>query len=401
MNENIQRLQDERNKVWEEAKALLDTAQAESRDLSAEENAKYETLTGVLDENQRTIANMIDAEKRSVAMDEARADYERIVRPGVSNVNDERSEADKLRDFVLGESRSNVWTANLESRDLTVGTTTAGGHTVPQGFNANLYQVLVNNSTIRQTNVQVITTASGEDMKFPVADAHPSAYLVTEGATISESDGTFDAVTLGAYKYARLVQVSSELLKDTGVDIVSYLSTALGRAVANASGADFVSGDGSSKPDGVMHAASTGETTATNSAITPEELINLQHSVIAGYRKNAYWLMKDSTAAYIRKLRWASGEAFIWQPAVIAGQPDVLFGSPVLTDPNVAAIAAEAEVVAYGDFSGYTIREVAGVEVVRSDDYAFNADLVTFRVTYRADGDLLDAGAIKTLSMHS
>ena len=79
--------------------------------------------------------------------------------------------------------------------------------------------------------------------------------------------------------------------------------------------------------------------------------------------------------------------------------PDTLLGKPVVTDPNVAAVALSAKSVAFGDFSAYFVRQVNGVRFERSDDYAFNTDLVTFRALLRGDGLTVDqTGAIKVFT---
>jgi hypothetical protein len=46
--------------------------------------------------------------------------------------------------------------------------------------------------------------------------------------------------------------------------------------------------------------------------------------------------------------------------------------------------------------SQYFVRLAGGVRFERSDDYAFNTDLVTFRALIRGDGILVDqTGAVK------
>ena len=88
--------------------------------------------------------------------------------------------------------------------------------------------------------------------------------------------------------------------------------------------------------------------------------------------------------------------AYLWQPSIVAGQPDLLLSKPVLTDPNVAATALAAKSVLFGDLSAYAIRIVNGIRFERSDDFAFNTDQVTFRAIIRGDGLLIDqTGAVK------
>ena len=73
-----------------------------------------------------------------------------------------------------------------------------------------------------------------------------------------------------------------------------------------------------------------------------------------------------------------------------------LLGRPVVIDTNVADTGVSVKSVLFGDFSAYYIRDVRELRVERSDDYAFNQDLVTFRGLLRTDGDLIDTtGAIK------
>ena len=108
--------------------------------------------------------------------------------------------------------------------------------------------------------------------------------------------------------------------------------------------------------------------------------------------------MNDGTAGVIRKIKTTEGQ-YIWQPSVVAGTPDTILGKPVLTDPNVADIGVAAESVIFGDISQYFIRMAGGIRFERSDEFAFNADLVTFRALMRADAALVDlTGAVKTFT---
>jgi HK97 family phage major capsid protein len=117
-------------------------------------------------------------------------------------------------------------------------------------------------------------------------------------------------VTLDAYKCANLNQLSNEFVSDEAVDIIGYLARANGRALGNGSGTHFITGTGTGQPNGVVTAASVGKTFTTGAvagAIPPGDIIDLSHSVIPEYRRNAYWLMSDAMAAKLRNLVDASG----------------------------------------------------------------------------------------------
>lgn len=389
----IKRLVEKRANVWEQAKSHLDTVEAEGRELSGEAQETWDRLNGELSDLDKRIGELTELEKRNKAAEEIRSEYGDHTPPPK---DDKRSDADLVRQWAAGEFRSIEFSAS-EQRDLTVGTATAGGNTVPTTFVSDLYDFMTENSAIRQTNVRVIRTSSGEDMQFPKVTGHSTAAIVAEAAPIGESDPTFGQLTLGAYKYGYTLQISSELIDDTGVNLLGFLAEDAGRAIGNGTGAHYVTGTGTGQPNGVVTAATVGKTGATGNSGVPQatELIDLYHSVIAPYRRNAFFLMSDATLAAVRKLQDANNQ-FIWQPGLTAGEPDRLLGKPVVVDTNVADAALSAKSVVFGDFSAYLIRDVNGIRFDRSDDYAFTNDLVTYRVLFRTDADLRDTtGAIK------
>jgi HK97 family phage major capsid protein len=271
---------------------------------------------------------------------------------------------------------------------------------VPTSFFGQVWEHMIESSAILQAGATVINTASGENLEIPVTTAHSSGALISEAGTLTESDPAFAKRTLGAYKYGLSIQVSSELVADTGFDLLGYLARQAGRAVGNALGADLVTGNASSKPSGIVQTATTGVTGATTGAsgtFTADELIDLYYSVIAPYRASTScaWMMKDATLARVRKLKDSQNQ-YLWQPGLQVGAPDLLLGKTVYTDPNVAAVATSAKSVIFGDISAYHVRIAGGVRFERSDDFAFQSDLVTFRAIVRGDGILADqTGAVK------
>jgi HK97 family phage major capsid protein len=395
--ELITKLVEQRAHAWEEAKKLLDGADTENRDLDAVEQEQWDRINGDLDGLDTRITDMHKRSEANKAADEMRDRYQPApeggaVRAGGGDVN---SDEVLIRELVDGKRRSVRFEA--EKRDLTKGTNSAGGFSVPTSFYGQLQEHMIANSAIRRTNATVLTTAAGEDIQIPKTTTHPSAILVAEGVAITESDTVFAQTTLGAFKYAFITQISVELEKDTGVDLVGYLARIGGEALGNGSGAAFVVGGGTTAPWGVVPRSTLGVTGAVSVAgvFTADNLIDLYYSVIDPYRSNGSWLLRDSSIATARKLK-GSDNNYLWQPGLMIDRPDTLLGRPIFSDPNVVATATTAKSVVFGDFSKYFIRDVAGVEVDRSTDFAFNAGLVTYRFMLRTDGDLVDqTGAIK------
>lgn len=396
----IQKLQEERANTWEHAKALLDGAFDEGRELTAEENESYRKMTESLDSRDQMIQQLTADAQRA-------ADAEASVREFLAKPEDREapSKDDALRSWLKGESskkfeaRADRPMGTAEFRDLSKLTAGAGANTVKTSFYEKLMAHLIEVSGILAAGPTVLNTTSGEQIQIPKTTAHSSAALTTEAAAISESDPAFGQVPLDAYKYALLLQVSSELTNDTSVDLEGYLSMQAGRALGNAFGTHAITGTGSSQPNGVVTAATLGVTGATSVAgvFTFDNLIDLYHSVIGPYRTSPScgWLMRDSSVATARKIKDTAGQ-YLWQPSLVPGAPDTLLGKPLRTDPNVAATAISAKSVVFGDFSQYFVRFVNGIRFERSDDYAFNADLITYRAILRADSDLIDTtGAVK------
>jgi len=392
MNNEMQRLHEARLRAWNEIRAISDAAATEARDFTAEDEAAWAKGNADIEAIDSRLGALLDAEKRTADIEAALAKYGPVEAPAAAAPTTE----DELRALGRGELRSvNV---PADRRDLTKGTSTAGGHTVPTTF-GRVWEHMIESSAILQAGATVLNTASGENLEIPVTTSHSSGALISEGGSLTESDPAFAKRTLGAYKYGLSIQVSSELVADTGFDLLGYLARQAGRAVGNALGTDLVTGNASSKPSGIVQTASTGVTggTTVSGAFTADNLIDLHFSVIAPYRASTScaWIMRDATLASVRKLKDSQNQ-YLWQPGLQVGAPDVLLGKPVYTDPNVAAVATSAKSVIFGDISAYYVRIAGGVRFERSDDFAFQNDLVTFRAIVRGDGILADqTGAVK------
>ncbi|MEU0102398.1 phage major capsid protein [Streptomyces sp. NPDC006267] len=409
MSEVAKALRDRRMNVWEQAKALADKAADENRNFSGEEESSWTSLNSELDALDKRIKAVVEGEQRAKDTEDAMSKLRGEPRGKGGHGGDVG--ADELRKFLTGDGPRFFDVrpqGPVNFRALSKLTAGAGGNTVPTSFYDQLVAHLIETSSILDAGATILNTSSGEALEIPKTTAHSSAAIVAEAGTIGSSDPAFGMVTLGAYKYGNLIKVSRELVTDTGVDLEGYLAMQTGRALGNAFGAHAITGDGSAKPRGIITDATAGATgpaavaggfgSQSTVGQGADLLIDLFHSVISPYRKSAAcrWMMADATAGTVRKIKTTEGQ-YIWQPSMIVGQPDTILGKPVLTDPNVPGIAADAESVIFGDFSQYFVRMAGGIRFERSEDFAFDSDMVTFRALMRADAALVDlTGAVKT-----
>ena len=399
-----QKLSEQRQRVWSEYRTSLERPASE---WTAEDRQKLDRMDSDLAELDKRLDTLSKESEREIVAAAAREGAERHIRP---ENGAETSTTDKFLEFAKTPGRRSMDidlrgiagpAAGFEERVVSVAN---DPNVITTTFSPLLYRYLIQNSAIRQTNVRVITTDGGENYEYPKFTGYPAeATVVGEGATIGTSDPTFGRATLGAYKFGWLWQVSNELLQDSAYDILSELAFVFGRALANGEGKKFLLGTGTSEPEGLLTAAGStyqvvGGTPAANGP-TYTNLVDTMHEVIPPYRVNSSWLFSDKTLQALRKLVDGNNRP-LWQPG-LAGfgtdVPDTILGKPYRIDPYMPDPAVGATSIAYGDFSAFMIRDVAGVRLERSDDFAFNQDLVSFRILHRADSALIDTtGAIAT-----
>jgi HK97 family phage major capsid protein len=418
MSDMIKALRDRRANVWEEAKSLADSASEQNRAFSSEEQGTWDALNDELDKLDKRVKSALDTEQRAKNADEAFAKLEAKpqTRGGREQaVPDSGEFLTQLRAFARGDVGAprafNIQSdgpSRIEARTLSKLTTAAGGNLVPTSMYERLMAHLIEVSAVLQAGATVINTSGGEPITVPKTTAHSTALLTLEAAPISASDPTFAQLSLGAYKYGVLIQVSRELIDDNGFDLEGYLAMEAGRALGNAFGADLITGTGNAMPTGLIPVTTVGVTgasgnggglgaTSATANSGSDLLFDLFYSVIAPYRASRAcgWLVKDSTMAVLRKVKDTTGQ-YIFQPSLVAGTPDMLVGKPIYTDPFVPAIGTSAKSIIFGDFSQYFARLAGGVRFERSDDFAFSSDLITFRALIRGDGNLVDrTGALK------
>lgn len=416
IREHVIKLNETRLRVWEEGKALLD--ECAGREMTGEERQKWERINERLDE--------IDAQRDSFVSRETREQEQAVAVEALNRQLGEagaqrktESEADQLRSFLRGETKTldiDVRQAMREKELIRGGAspdevralawdTGSVASAVPTTLSRSLYEYLESSIAAFKLNTTKINTSAGESMQFPKLAAHAIATQVSgQGTTLAGTDPTFDKMTLDAFKYGELVKVSSEVLQDTAIDIVSFITRDIGRALGRKIDTDLVAGSGSGQPNGIMTAIGGAGTIATGGSLidpTYEKLVDLVYSVNDEYRSNgAQWLMRDLTAGVLRKLRDGEGGtvgAVLWEPSLTAGiqngQPDRLLGFPVYTDPNVASLASNAKVIAFGDFSAYYVRTVGAIQLESDTSRYFDTDEVGFRGKWRVDGDCIDTTA--------
>jgi HK97 family phage major capsid protein len=388
MSEYIKQQAEARKRSWEEAKALLDTAAAEKRDLTAEENEKYARISQDLDSRAKVIETLKTDAEREVRAAEAMKGFEAQARPESEVRTNEPTDADTIRQLARGEIR----TANFEKRDVLKG---SQGSPVPTSFYDQVLLLARFVGPMLETST-ILNTAGGENLQIPSLATYSSGTAFAESIAIGESDPTFNNfVTLSAYKYSFLTQVSRELVEDAGVDILGFLAQQVGNAMGYSVNEALTIGTGTVQPNGIVTRAGSA-VTGTSLNPTADNLIDLVYSIDTAGRRlpGTGFQMNSSSIANVRKLKDGAGQ-YLFAPSLSADARDLLLGYPIFENPSMATAASAVKPVIFGHLPSYYVRQVGGLKLDRSDDFAFSSDLVTFRATFRVDGNLIQTSHIK------
>ena len=381
MSEFIAKQVDAKAKAWHEAKELIDSVEARGGVWSGEDEAKYASLTA--DINKRN--ELIELEQREAKT--AEAVQKAAVNFAGASVTD--TEGDILRKMIAGEIRGH------EFRAITGSST---GAPVPTSFYNEIVKVarLVNPLLDYAT---VINTSSGENLQIPNQSAFSTAAIVGQGVSIGTSEPTFNAfTTLSAFKFSALAQLSRELVLDAGVDIVGFLADQFGNAFGNAIGNKVLNGTGTVEPTGILTAAATGVTgsTGVTGAFTADNVVDLVYSLDGSLRqKPSFALLANSTSiAALRKLKDSYGR-YLFDIGLGQDKRDLILGVQVIETPSMPSPGTANVSLAVGDMKAIYMRNAGGLQVDRSDDYAFGNDLATWRATWRIDSALVQKSNIK------
>ena len=391
-------MREKRASLWDAAKKYRDSHIGNDGTMSAEDAAVYDRMVDDVDRMKKEI----DRLERQAALDAELAKPVNTPITGKPSMpgNDEktgRASAEYQRSFW------NVMRSKMPSHEilnaLEEGTDSEGGYLVPDEFERTLVEALEEQNIFRSL-AHVIQTSSG-DRKIPVVASKGTASWVDEEGTIPESDDSFSQVSIGAYKLGTMIKVSEELLNDSVFDLEAYISREFARRIGNKEEEAFFTGDGTGKPVGVLAAtggAQVGVTAASATAFTADEMFDLFYSLKAPYRKNAVFLMNDSSVKALRKLKDSNGQ-YLWQPSLTAGTPDTLLGRPVYTSAYMPAMAADAKAVLFGDLSYYWVADRQGRSFRRLGELYAPTGQVGFLATQRVDGKLVLAEAVKVMQM--
>lgn len=342
-------------------------------------------------------------------VEDVKVRLDRVSRAAARPALDGAAPSLEVKGFVDGYLRQGNVT---ELKSINGGTGGEGGYAVPRQIDALIASRLKAVSPIRSI-AQVVQTGTAGYRKLITTGGTASGWVSQTTGRPETATPTFSEVAPPSGELYANPAASQAMLDDAMFDLESWLADEIATEFARAEGAAFVSGNGTNRPMGFLAAPNSAQDDAARpigtlqylvsgdatglGSVLELVLIDLVHSLNAGHRQGASWVMNSATLADVRKLKAADG-SFLWQPGLMDGQPNRLLGYPVVEAEDMPDVAAGACPIAFGNFrAGYLIAERSATAILR--DPFTNKPFVHFYATKRIGGQVLDSDAIKLLKI--
>ena len=292
--------------------------------------------------------------------------------------------------------------AVLETRIQKTATSAAGGYTVPTELANFIEKSMIASGPMYSSELFTnLNTASGEGINIPTVDdtAVTAVGPHAEGTAIVDDAGkdvVFSQKQIQAFAFnTEWVRWSHELNSDSLFNMESLLGDLLGERLGRIANSKLTTGSGSSDVEGIVTTSALGKTSASATAITADEIIDLVHSVDPAYRSavSARIMMNDSTLAAVRKLKDGDGN-YLWAMGNYqAGIPQNILGYEVVVNQAMDSLTTAKKVMLFGDMKKFYVRKVGSPTLfVANERFAPDYGILGWA---RFDGVLTNTAAIK------
>lgn len=356
---NLKKLSERRVELMTQLENLVKTCETETRAFNEEEQKQYSDILAEV----RSIDATLDAADQGAALQRV----ERRAAGGQKeNPSQEEMETRAFECYIRGVS------ADVETRAAVNMTVGDNGAVIPTSIANKIIEMVKEISPLYQlaTHYDVggtLTIPSYDESTQKITMAY-----ATEFTALTSSSGKFTSISLGGFLAGALTKVSMSLVNNSKFDIVSYVIRKMAEAVSEWIENELINGtdskiEGLSKIEAVVTAAAA-------TAVTADELIDLQESIPDALQANCIWVMSRATRKAIRKLKDADGN-YLLNKDLTAKWGYSLFGHDVYVSQSMPDMAAGKRAVLYLDPTGLAVKaaENPSVQVLRekfADEHA-------------------------------
>ena len=290
------------------------------------------------------------------------------------------------------------------------GSDAAGGATLPKNMAASIVELLKQDSPILEyATVETISKGNSLDVVVQGATDFASGWITETGDRDITQEGNFRLVQIPVYEVYANPATTRALVMDSAYDLEGYITRKVAESLGLTVGTAFVTGNGSGKPLGILDATaglqvygagSQVKGTASATAITYEELVDLVYSLKTGYAKNGKFYVNRKVKGYLQGLTDLDGRPLLRESAIV-GEPATMLGYPVIEVEDMDdTVEADAYTVLFGDLAtAYRIALHTDNGIMRDD--ITKKGFVQYYTYMRIGGKLVNPEALVVLKQHS
>lgn len=348
---NIKALTETRAEKMEKLQTMYAKLEAEQRAVTEEEEKEISAIQEEIEKIDKTIEILESLKEKLVATNEKKE----VIVEDKEDGAEERAFADFLRGVVTEERADN----------LTYGD---NGAVVPTTIADKIIKKVFEISPILEKSTRYNVVGNIEIPYYPADAKDITVAYATEFVELESTAGKFASVQLGSYLAGALTLVSRSLINNSKFDIVSFVVEHMAYNIARWIEKELLNGT-TNKIEGLTGVTET-VTAASATAVTVDELIQLQGKVKDVYQPDAIWIMSPATRTAILSLKDNDGR-YLLQDDIASPFGKTLLGKPVYVSDNMADMASQATVIYYGDMSGLAVKLSDELEVqVLREKYA-------------------------------
>lgn len=391
----IQKKKQERAKLIKQARDLLERAEENNRNLTAEEREQYDKIMEDANDLSETIQRMEQQWELERGLENTSTEP---IKPQLGDGGEGRGKENKeeyraaLNKFLRGGMSV---LGPEEQRVLQVSVDSSGGYiAAPQQFVAQLLKEVDDAVFIRQlaTTFQLEKSVS---LGVPSLDSDLNdADWTTELATGTQDDNLkFGKRELKPNPIAKRVKVSKKLIDVSAISIDDLIRQRMNYKFAVTFEKAYLTGDGVDKPLGLFVASNDGISTNrdvsdgnTTTGVEFDGLINAKYKLKGQYWPRANWLFHRDVVKEVAKLKDNNGQ-YLWRESVRVGEPDRILGFPVRMSefaPNT--MTAGKYVGLLGDFSYYWIADAMDMTIQRLVELYAESNQIGYIGRMESDG---------------
>lgn len=408
---------DQRAQAVSEARQILDRADRERRDLSAEESAHYDRIDRDIDKLNEEIAARerkaaaLKVQPKSAAsaslakalnyqfpagrhipqMLSGRRERSIEIRPGTpEHARNSEQYKKAFLSYLLHGDKSRQALAMQVSKDA------QGGYLSTMDWATGLIMDVDNLVFMRQLATVLPALPQAVSIGVPSRDARLSTTDWTPeipASDIAEDDSLrVGRRELMPHGNTKLVKVSNKMLRSGVINVEQFVRSEIAYSQSITFENAYQNGDGVQKPLGVWVASDDGVPTSRDvtassaTAYTADDLIDTLYNLKPQYQANATGLFSRESVKRARKLKDGNGQ-YLWQPG-LAGTPSTILERPyVQSEYAPSTFTTGLYVGMFADFSaGYWIADTTFTNVqVLAELFALRQQ-TGFLATMETDG---------------